>query len=94
MTRDLARFTVDELLEELARRRRTSDAERPVSEWCDDCAHFRTWTGKGDAPDNFNPCTKGHAMSFRVPADYGDPWGFYRRVCADRLTEQVEDGAA
>lgn len=88
--RALSAATVDELLEELARRRSTRDQERSVDSWCDDCGHFKTWTGEGDAPAGFNPCSKGHTMQFRAPADYGDAWGFYRRVCGDRLADEVE----
>lgn len=89
--RALSAASVDELLEELARRRSTRDQERPVDSWCHDCGHFQTWTGMGDAPRDFNACSKGHAMQFRVPADYGDAWGFYRRVCADRLADEADD---
>ena len=88
--RALAAASVDELLEELARRRSTRDQERPVDNWCHDCGHFTTWDGAGDAPEGFNACGKGHQMQFRIPVDYGDAWGFYRRVCADRLTDEVQ----
>lgn len=76
----LADFSTDELLEEIVRRRNTVEKEE-VSDWCDDCLHFRHSTSERDTRNN---CTKGHAMLFMPPEDDGDECGFYRRVCADR----------
>lgn len=87
--KDLAKFTTDELLAEIVRRRNARVSRRPIVQ-CDKCQHFKTSETRYD-DDTYNPCIKGHAMSFRQPeADYGPPdanddWGFYRRVCADRL---------
>lgn len=57
----------------------------PPNVWCDDCAHFVT---DPDADEAYNPCTKGHPMRFKSPAEYqwyyNDDWGFYRRQCQDR----------
>lgn len=84
MSNPLAKFSTDSLLEELARRRRVRSERKPIERWCEDCKHFKFWTAGGDPPDTYNPCDKGHAMSFRQPEDYGDEMGYYRRVCSDR----------
>lgn len=84
MSNPLAKFSTDALLEELARRRRVRSERQPIAHWCEDCKHFKFWTAKSDPPDTYNPCSKGHTMSFRQPEDYGDEMGYYRRVCADR----------
>lgn len=81
----LADFSTDQLLEELVRRRNVREQRRPVDSWCDDCAHFVV---KADAGDGYNPCVRGHRMSF-WHLDDGNPhgeFGFYRRICADRTT--------
>ena len=94
LSADLSAYGMGELLDEIARRRSTTAHERPPdAPWCHDCGHFKTWAGEGDAPAGFNSCTKGHAMQFLVPKDYGDEWGFYRRVCRDRLADEPEDEA-
>ncbi|MFG5411473.1 hypothetical protein ABXN37_29275, partial [Piscinibacter sakaiensis] len=99
----LATFTEDQLLEELIRRRNQRTTAHP-EHWCHDCQHYKAWDEverPRDAigriprcPDDFNPCTKGHKMQFVVPEDYpdGQEWGYYRKVCADRLP--VDGGAA
>jgi len=82
-------FSEDELIEELARRRNARQVSKP-DRWCCDCANFRYWKGRGEPPDDYNPCQKKHVMEFVVPEDYCDEdYGYYRRVCADR-TEIVE----
>ena len=85
-------FTTDQLLEEVVRRRNQSESRKPVEAYCDACAHFRAYTGRGEAPDSWSCCSKGHKQSFRMPEDWESPhtedFGFYRRVCADR-TEVV-----
>lgn len=84
-----AEFSTDELLAEIVRRRNARVSRRPIVR-CDQCQHFKTSETRYD-DDTYNPCSKGHEMSFRMPeADDGPPdsnddWGFYRRVCADRL---------
>lgn len=93
MSTRLSLYSVDELLRELARRRITKGHEYQSAPWCHDCGHFQTWAGKGDAPASFNPCIKRHVMQFRVPSDYGDEWGFYRRDCRDRLADEPEEEA-
>lgn len=81
-------FSTDELLAEIVRRRNARATRRPIVR-CEDCAHFKTSDTCYDDPE-YNPCAKGHEMSFRMPeADDGPPeansdWGHYRRVCADR----------
>lgn len=86
----LVRFTEDELLAELVRRRNATDIAKP-EHWCHDCAHFEPWDARPrksrTMPEDFNACSKGHAMRFVVPEgcpDAQDDWGFYRTVCADR----------
>lgn len=90
----LLRFTDDELLEELARRRNAQELAAP-KRWCSDCAHFKTWDvlgNAGDPPDDFNPCTKGHVLMFRMPDSPADvDFGFYRRVCGDRSDTGAAD---
>lgn len=76
----ISSFSTTELLEEIIRRK-NADEGPPVQKWCDDCAHFVTLLGAGES---YNPCMKGHAMSFRMPDDLDDEWGFFRRVCGDR----------
>lgn len=74
------------MLEEILRRRNKSEREAPDKQWCDHCNNFRGWRGKPDMiPDDYNPCTKGHEMNFLAPVDYDDPWGFWRRLCPDRI---------
>ncbi len=80
-------FSDAELLEELARREEARSRRKPVKHWCDDCDHFKPWSKPliEDIPDDYNPCGKGHKMSFRVPESYTSiDYGFYRRVCKDR----------
>lgn len=84
---ELHKFTTAELLEEIARRETHRQERKPIKHWCDDCRNFVAWRKPGDPPDDYNPCGKGHTMSFRMPTGYGDMYetGFYRLVCADRL---------
>ena len=80
----LAAFSIDELLEEVVRRRNDRAQRRPVESWCDECAHFKT---KLDAGEEYNPCERGHRMSFWMPEEAEGPhaqFGYYRRVCKDR----------
>lgn len=83
---DLKKVPSDWLIEELIRRRNAEPVAKP-KHWCHDCANFESWNAKqraGTMPDDFNPCTKGHAMQFVVPQEVNDEHGFYRRVCQDR----------
>lgn len=81
-------FSTDELLAEIVRRRNARVSRRPIVK-CDGCKHFQTSETRYD-DDTYNPCQKGHEMSFRFPeaddgpADCNDDWGYYRRVCPDR----------
>lgn len=81
----LADFSDQELRMELLAR---SDQRRPRSrpfKPCDNCRHFICHRGSNDPPPDFNPCAKGHQMSFRSPREYGDDdWGHYRDPCPDR----------
>lgn len=84
----LRRYSTNQLIEELARRANGVPTQKP-EHWCHDCTHFVAWCDKvpaprKDCPENYNPCTKGHAMRFMVPEEYGDEYGFYLQVCADR----------
>lgn len=83
----LAAFSEDELMAELVRRRNARADRRPIVQ-CDRCKHFKTSETRYD-DDTYNPCSKGHAMSFRMPDDgpSDSDWGFYRRVCADRARQ-------
>lgn len=86
MTWELKRFSTQQLLEELVRRQNVRTHAKPEA-WCHDCRHYETWADKprrGECPDDFNPCTKGHAMLFVVPEEIDDDFGYYRNVCADR----------
>lgn len=83
-------FTDEQLIEELLRRRNDARTKAPPDRWCEDCAHFTTWSEeerKGPMPEDFNPCTKGHKMQFQMPDDdylFDAPYGFFRRICVDR----------
>lgn len=87
--KSFAAFSTDELLAEIVRRRNARVSRRPIVQ-CDRCSHFKP---NPEADDAYNPCSKGHEMSFRMPeADDGPPeshddWGHYRRICADRDLE-------
>lgn len=74
-----------ELLAELVRRRNREPDEQNHP-WCHDCAHFKTYEGRGDAPAKYNPCAKRHKLLFWVPRDWESPEtnGYYRPVCEDR----------
>src|SRR5579883_866805 len=86
LTKALAQFSDDELIEEFLRRRnRESAGYRDEIRWCDECAHFVGWSEADDPPKGYNPCSLGHEMQFKTPTDYGQTFGFYRRVCPDRL---------
>jgi hypothetical protein len=84
-----SRITTDELLAEIVRRRNARLSRRPIVN-CDSCWHFKADDRDGQH-DDYNPCMKGHKMSFRMPEmDNGPPeanedWGFYRNCCADRV---------
>jgi hypothetical protein len=85
----LKRFTNDQLIEELVRRRNGQRASGP-QRWCHDCDNFQAWNEaprQGPMPEDFNPCTKGHRMHFMVPEGFDDEHGFYRPICADRTPE-------
>ncbi|MCO7058297.1 hypothetical protein [Pseudomonas juntendi] len=71
-------------LEERARER--TMRERGEVESCEDCARFKPWTSRRTMPEDYNPCSKRHAMRFRMPEPWEDPHdgGFYRLVCSDR----------
>ena len=92
-TRELRRFNTSQLIEELARRHNENPVVKP-DHWCHDCAHYVAWNDKprkGECPDSFNPCTKGHTMKFIAPQDFGDEYGFYLRVCADRKMDGMKE---
>lgn len=92
--RPLAGYSDEELMDELSSRMHER-REREALRWCDRCAHFQSWDAPGRAhlpmPEKFNPCTKGHKMSFQTPAEYDDEWGFYRTHCRDRSMPATED---
>lgn len=87
MSNPLAKFSTAVLLEEIARREQQRAERKPIKDWCEDCKHFKFWTKSSDPPDDYNPCSKGHKMSFRVPetmSDVDNDSGYYRRICTDR----------
>lgn len=81
---NLSGYSDDDLIEELARRRNARERNTAVEHYCEDCIYFRLFKGRGDPPINYDPCSRGHKPKFRAPAEYGDEYGFYRRVCPDR----------
>lgn len=93
----LRRYSTNQLIEELARRANGVTTDKP-QHWCHDCSRYVAWNDKvpaprKDCPDNYNPCTKGHAMRFMAPEEYDDEYGFYLQVCADRdLTPNASNG--
>lgn len=82
----LSEATQAQLVEELARRLNKSTRDEPPDIWCDSCAHFRTGTDFEISRASWNPCSKGHVMSFYVPQDSDGPetFGYFIEVCADR----------
>lgn len=80
----LRAIPTDVLLEEIARRARCPD--RWPRTWCHDCRQFRTYIGKGDPPDDYDPCALRLNPRFYPPRDYGDicgpeSYGFARVNC-------------
>lgn len=81
-------YSTNELIEELARRANEQRVKKPPH-WCDECEHFLPWIErspipKEDCPDDYNPCSKGHQMSFMPPIEAYGEYGFFRLVCPDR----------
>ncbi|TKD30031.1 hypothetical protein [Azotobacter chroococcum] len=91
-------YTDQQLMDELLNRRLERENEQPI-EYCEDCQHFKVWTKPirrswndirrvvGDVPDDYNPCSRGHSMLFRMPEEWEGPHadcGYYRRACCDR----------
>ncbi len=83
----LSEYSIDELLEEIAKRSSHARKREPVR-YCDTCSHFQPYEGAGDPPTDYNPCGLLHKLSFRAPDSFAEmndgEWGHYRRVCADR----------
>lgn len=79
--------TDEELVEELARRMNSRDAE-DIERWCNDCGHFKPWKEipRVEMPDSYNPCSKKHVMKFYAPKPHDGPdvSGYYLQVCPDR----------
>jgi len=90
----LGKFSNAQLLEELGKREEARSRRKPIKHWCDDCKNFKPWSRpqSEDVPDDYNPCSKGHKMTLRVPESYTDDWGLYRRVCKDRNESTAEKG--
>lgn len=87
-------YTTNQLIEELARRANGRETREP-EHWCHDCAHYLAWNDKVPAPreecpEDYNPCTRGHAMRFMAPEEINDEYGFYLPVCADRDVQKAE----
>lgn len=60
-------YTDAELIEELARRVSNREKSKP-KKWREDCGNFKPCEGVGnEVPENYNPCVKGHKMSFAMP---------------------------
>ena len=87
----LEQFSDDELIEEFLRRKNADDGgRRDDIRFCDQCEHFVPWSENNDPPKHYNPCSFGHEMSFRTPVGYDFvSWGFFRRVCTDRLEKDA-----
>lgn len=82
---DLEKFTTEALRAELARRQNGKIVRARDFKPCDECSHFKP--APEDAPKDYNPCQKGHAMKFRMPQSDSyrdDDWGFYLPRCKDR----------
>ncbi|WP_039804017.1 hypothetical protein [Azotobacter chroococcum] len=94
-------YTDQQLMDELLNRRLERENEQPI-EYCEDCQHFKAWTKPirrswndirrvvGDVPDDYNPCSRGHSMLFRMAEEWEGPhadYGYYRRACGDRKQE-------
>ena len=84
--RELLRaFSTEQLQAEL-RRRSIPPREGPMKP-CDDCIHFRVWTGDDDPPDDYTACANGYAQSVRVPKSYEEihtmQYGLFRRGCTE-----------
>lgn len=90
MNPELKKFTEEELLEELVRRknRRGDQRAKAANRWCDDCENFIFWEKACDPPDDYNPCSRGHEMKFCTPDSPNDDYGFYRIVCSDRVARK------
>jgi len=84
---ELRKFSIDQLLSEIARRHKLEKNRRDGIQWCEGCKNFRPFKPlrAEEMPENYNPCRRGHEMQFLCP-DFGtdEGWGFYRRVCGDR----------
>lgn len=82
----LAGFDIEQLYSEINRRRALEDREPIPIEPCDECRHFKAFTGEGEPPKNWKCCALGHRQAFRAPTgDFGsNDWGFFRRNCKDR----------
>lgn len=84
---DLRRVPTNALVEELTKRAGTEYRE-PGDDLplCDTCGNFVPFTGDPDGmPKNYNPCSAGHVMRFRMPrSPIDDFWGFYKHNCPDR----------
>jgi hypothetical protein len=85
MSNPLKGFSDEQLLEEIVRRQRVRSErdERVAFVACEDCANFIFWKKTGDPPKDYQPCSKGHEMKFRMPDGYNDTpesYGHYRRV--------------
>lgn len=83
----LDNFTDQELMDELLNRRAEKELGFADIQYCHDCERFTPWSGRGDPPDSYNPCSKGHKMQFHMLEPWDGPHdehGFYRRICSDR----------
>lgn len=84
-------YSTEALVKELQRRRYRKERTPKPIEFCDDCHQFQPWADpEEDAPKDYNPCSMGHKMSFKMP-DQADPldrnYGFFRRNCSDHSTD-------
>lgn len=79
-------YTDQQLMDELLERRLEREQADEPKDYCHDCRHFKPWTKRGDPPDSYNPCSKGHKMRLHIPEAWEDPHagGYFKRVCSDR----------
>jgi hypothetical protein len=85
---DLRRVPTEDLIDELTKRAGTQYREPPANlpPLCDTCGNFIPFEGNpDDMPRDYNPCSAGHTMRFRMPiGPLDDQWGFYKHGCPDR----------
>lgn len=87
-------YSTAQLIEEVARRANAATTEQP-QHWCHDCAKYVCWvdgpTPARPMPDDYNPCSHGHKMRFKMPEDMDDEYGHFLNVCPNRDIKPAPD---